>query len=162
MRLAPAFALLSLCLLAACGKSPQEAAVSAASGGKVDMEQDGDKTTVKTDQGTMTFNGESGQALPAGFPKDVWLPDGYTVKTSADFGGATILDLQVGQAVAATAAAASAGMDEQNWKQTRSMEQNGQHVFMFEKEGRVATYSVRADEDGPGSRIAVQLAAKQK
>ena len=162
MRLAPAVALFSLCLLAACGKSPQEAAVSAASGGKVDMEQEGDKTTIKTADGTMTVATGDSAEIPATFPKDVWLPGRYQVKTAADFGGASILDLQVEDAVAAATAAASAGMDEQNWKQTMTMEQDGTHVLMFEKDGRVATYSVRKDEDGPGSRVAVQVAPRQR
>ena len=160
MRLAPAFALLSLCLLAACGKSPQEAAVSAATGGKVDMQQDGDKTTITTPGATIS-SGE-GTELPASFPKDAWLPGRYTIKTAADFGGASILDLQVADAIDATASAALAGMDEQGWKKTMSMEQEGTHVMMFEKEGRVATYSVGKDPDGPGARVAVQFAPKQQ
>jgi hypothetical protein len=159
MRLAPlAIALLACLSVAACGKNPQEAAVSAATGGKVDMEQDGDKTTIKTAEGQMTVNSGANQPLPASFPADAFLPDGYSVKTSAEFGGATILDLQVPGDMAAVADAASQGMQAKAWKQSMSMNQNDARMLMFEKDGRVATYTVTKDPDGPGSRLAVQVA----
>jgi len=76
-------------LLAACGKSPDEVAVSAMSGGKVD--KDGDKLTVQTDQGAVTFNAAEGQPLPANFPKDVFLPKDYSVRSSMEQQGTSIL-----------------------------------------------------------------------
>ena len=166
MRNRPALALLSAsmlsaCLLAACGKNAQEAAVSAATGGKASMQQDGDKTTITTAEGQVSVSTQAGQPLPAEFPKDIWLPEGYSIQTAANFGGAQILDMVVPGELAANAESASGAMQGQGWKQSMSMAQDDTHVLMFEKDGRTANLTFTKNPDGAGSRMHVQTTPKQ-
>ncbi|MGH8030488.1 MAG: hypothetical protein ACREO3_11200 [Arenimonas sp.] len=142
----PIVLILATLLLAACGKSPQEAAVAAATGGKVD--QDGDKTTVQTDQGTITYNAAQDQALPANFPKDVFLPKDYTVRSSMDMNGALMVDLVTDGKPADVFAATGAAMPGMGWKQTAAMQQQGNSVLVFENDAQMVQYSFLDDEPG--------------
>jgi hypothetical protein len=133
-------------LLAACGKSADEVAVSAVSGGQV--EKDGDKMTIQTEQGAVTFNAEEGQALPANFPKDVYLPKDYAVRSSMDMNGALMVDLVSPGKPADVFAAAGAAMPGMGWKQSASMQQAGTSILVFENDAQMVQYSVMDDEPG--------------
>jgi hypothetical protein len=164
MRLAPiaSCATLALCLsLAGCADRMEEAAVAAASGGKVEMDKDGDTTTVKTDEGSFTLSNGGDQPLPADFPSDAFLPAEYKVQTVAEAGGATMLQLAVPGEVAATAQAVADGMKAQSWKTQMTAQQNGTHVLMFEKDGRTIAYNVMGNPDGKGAYVGVQIVPKQ-
>jgi hypothetical protein len=158
-RTLPALVLSSLVLLSACGKSPQEAAVSTATGGKVDMKQEGDKTTYTTADGKMTVTTGEGAALPGGFPTDIALPSGYKIETAAEFGGNYTLALIVPGDMASSAKAASEAMQAQGWKQAMEMNQADAHVLMFQKENRAANFAFTPNTDGGGSRVTVTAGA---
>jgi hypothetical protein len=145
-------------LLVACGKSPDEIAVSAVSGGKV--AKDGDKVTVQTDQGTVTYNAEAGQPLPATFPKDVFLPKDYSVRTTYDMGGAQMVDLVAPGKASDAFAAAGAAMPGMGWKQTASMTQAGTSVLVFENDAQLVQYSFNDEADQ--AHVAVSLTKKEK
>jgi hypothetical protein len=164
MRLAPlaSLATLALCLsLAACADKVEEAAVAAASGGKVEMDKDGDTTTIKTDEGSYTISNDGDQPLPADFPSDAFLPADYKVQTVAEASGTTMLQLAVPGDVAATAQAVADGMKAQSWKTQMTAQQNGMHAMMFEKDGRTINYNVMKGPDGKGSYVGVQVVPKQ-
>lgn len=144
-------------LLAACGKTPDEAAVSAVSGGKV--EKDGDKMTVQTEQGAVTFNAAEGQPLPANFPKDIYLPKDYSVRSSMDMNGALMVDLLAPGAPADVFAAAGAAMPGMGWKQSASVQQEGTRILVFENEAQMVQYSVTDDEPGK-AHVSVAITKK--
>jgi hypothetical protein len=133
-------------LLAACGKTPNEAAVAIASGGKV--QQDGDKMTIKTDEGTATFNAQQGQPLPPTFPKEVFLPDDYEVRSSMDLNGALMVDLVAPGKPADIFAATAAAMPGMGWKQNASIQQAGTQALVFENDAQLVQYSFFDDEPG--------------
>lgn len=163
MRLAPLATLaLATCLtLAACADKAEEVAVAAATGGKVEMDKDGDTTTVKTAEGTFTISNDGSQSLPEDFPADVFLPADYRIQTVAKAGGATMLQLAVPADVAATAQAVADGMASKSWKTQMTAQQNGTHILMFEKDGRTMAYNVMNNPDGKGSYVGVQVVPKQ-
>jgi hypothetical protein len=155
-----AAALSAALLLAACGKSPQEAAVSAASGGKV--EQDGDTTTIKTDEGDLKISSESGQSLPASFPKDVYLPSGYSIQSSMDMADkAQMLQFTAPGNAADASAAAGKAMPGMGWEQKMSMQQGGVHVLMFENSDSVASYQFSDNPDGGGTMVVLSVSRKE-
>ena len=135
-------------LLAACGKSADEVAVSAMTGGKVD--KDGDKMTIQTDQGAVTYNAAEGQALPASFPKDVYLPKDYTVQSTMDMAGALNVQLVVPGKAGGEFAAAGAAMPGMGWKQQVSMQQDGTSILVFDNDKQMVQYSFTDDESGKG------------
>jgi hypothetical protein len=145
-------------LLAACGKSPDEVAVSAVSGGKAS--KDGDKLTVQTEQGAVTFNAAAGQPLPASFPKDVFLPKGYEVRSSMDRNGAQLVDRLAPGKTADLFAATGAAMPGMGWKQSASMTQGGTSVLVFENEARMVQYSFN-DEEGK-AHVSVSVTKKDQ
>jgi hypothetical protein len=145
-------------LLSACGKSPDEIAVSAVSGGKV--AKDGDKVTVQTDQGTATYSAEAGQPLPATFPKGVFLPKDYSVRTSYEMGGALLVDLVAPGKASDAFAAAGAAMPGLGWKQSASMTQAGTSVLVFENDAQIVQYSFNDEADN--THVAVAVTKKEK
>lgn len=163
MRLAPLALALAACLsLGACGKAQeaaQEVAAEAATGGKADVDRDGDKTTITTDQGSITVNTGAGQSLPADFPSDAFLPEGYRINTIAEMGGARSIEMLVPGSMADTSKAVSEAMQAQSWKQAMSMQQNDMHALMFEKDGRMAQYTISQADDG--THVALNVIAKQ-
>ena len=130
-----------LLLLAACGK-------------------DEDTTTITTDQGSVTVNTEAGQSLPAAFPKDVFLPDGYTVRSSMDLGGTIVVDLEAPGATADVFGQAGKAMPGQGWKQTAAVQATGQSLLVFENTGRTVQYSFMDDLPGK-THVAVQVITAQ-
>ena len=81
-------------------------------------------------------------ALPAAFPKDVYLPEHYAVKSAMEMPNAMVLEIEAPGAVAALAADAGKRMQAQGWKQQMAMAQTGQsQVLVYEKEKRSATLS---------------------
>jgi hypothetical protein len=163
MRLAPLILALAACLsLGACGKAQeaaQEAVAEAATDGKADVDRAGDKTTITTAEGSVTINSEGGQSLPADFPTDAFLPSGYKINTSADLGGARTLEMRVPGSMGDAAKAISEGMQAQSWKQAMSMQQNQMHALMFEKDGRMAQYTI--SEAADGTHVALSLVSRQ-
>ena len=155
-----AAALFAALLLAACGKSPEDAALSAATG--ADVESDGDKVTIKTEEGSLQINADAGQELPASFPKDVYLPSDYSVVSSMDMAGkAVILQLAApGKASEANAAAGKA-MPGLGWEQKMAMQQAGTYVLMFENSDRVAQYSFTDDTENDNTQVSVTVSKKE-
>lgn len=142
--------------LSACKKA-EEASVAVASGGAVQV--DGDKTTIRTEEGTATFNGAAGQPLPANFPKDVFVPAGATVMSSADMAGSMMVVLEVPGSNADAFANVQLAMPGNGWKQTAAMETGPQKVLVFENGTHVAQYAFFDDGDGKG-HLQVNYATK--
>lgn len=152
----------ALCV-GACGKSPgeriAEAAVSAASGQKVEV--DGDKVTIKGDEGDVEIASGDAAALPLDFPKDVYLPSGYKVQSAMQMPGAVIVEVDAPGKVPALFADASREMQARGWKQTLAMQQAGDSQMLgFEKDNRSAVVSLY-DNDGDGVKVGLQLTTKQ-
>lgn len=152
-------------LAAACMKSPEErvaeAAIERATGGKAQVERDGDQVTVKTEQGEVRITRGDAAALPTGFPNDVPLPQGYKVMESMAMAGNTVLALDAPGKVPAVAAQARDAMRAQGWKETTAMEQSDQtRVYVYEKDGRTASLGFYDNQQG-GVRVGVQLTGKQ-
>src|SRR5690606_26419459 len=84
--------------LAACGKSPEErmasAIASAASGADVSVEDEGERVVLGTGDEAMTISSGDSASLPANFPKDVFLPDDYTIESALDSAGFSMVSLR--------------------------------------------------------------------
>jgi hypothetical protein len=153
----------TLCL-AGCGKSPSErlseAAISAASGNKVAVDRNGDQVTFKSEQGEMKIASGASAALPASFPKDVYLPAKYSIDSVMEMPNAQVVSLAASGSAAALFADASKQMQAQGWKQTMAMQQSGSaQMLAFEKDQRSAMLTFD-DQDG-AVKVGLQLTSKQ-
>jgi len=160
-----AIAVLSAVGCKRAGQSAAEAAISAASGGKVDVSQEGDTTTIKSADGkqTMTVSAGADAALPASFPKDVYLPSGYKVESALEMPGAIVTHVLTDGSVASIASDADKGMQAQGWKQTMVMAQSEQaHIVMWEKGERHATLTIAGDQAQGGVQVGYQLATSKQ
>lgn len=163
MRRVVILAIATLCTVA-CGKSPEErvaeAAIKAASGHDVEIDQDGGQLTLKTGQGEMRVSGGDAAALPASFPKDVHLPAGYAVNSAMEMPNVTQVELDVPGEVPAVFDAYSRAMQAQGWQQTMAVQEVADtRMLGFEKGGRQALVSVY--DQGQGVKVGVQLTGKQ-
>jgi hypothetical protein len=168
MRTLPLIAIAATVALAltACGKSAgeraAEAAIEASTGQKANVDAKNGAVTIKTDKGEMKMTSGDSAALPASFPKDVYLPEHYAVKSAMEMPNAMVLEIEAPGAVAALAADASKRMQAQGWKQQMAMAQTGQsQVLVYEKEKRSATLSFN-DNGGKGVTLGVQVATNQQ
>lgn len=160
------FLLLSFAIvsLAGCGKSAgermAEAAIEARTGHKAQVDADKGQVSIQTEQGEMKINTGGNTALPASFPKDVYLPDAYSVEASMEMPNAVIVHLLTPGDAGAVATAADTRMQAQGWKSSVLMAGTQAKVIMYEKDKRHATLTI-ADGQGKGVRVGYQLATDQ-
>jgi len=153
----------ALCV-AGCGKSPgdrlAESAIEAATGQKVEVDEDGGQVTLKTEQGDMKISGGDAATLPATFPKDVYLPEDYRVAGTMEVADTVIVSLETAGSVASLAGEASKRMQAEGWKQTMAMQGDpDSQMFAFEKGQRQATVTFGREDDKV--TVAVQHTTKQ-
>lgn len=159
-----AVAALSVAVLAGCGKSPEErlaeAAIGAVTGKDVSVDKDGDKVTFGSGDETVTISGGDSAELPAGFPKDVWLPDDYKVESVMDSAGFTMVSLRADGTIGDASAAAQKTMEGAGWKRTMAAQDDTNSMLAFEHGERNALLSFdRHDESGVV--YTVQLSSRQ-
>lgn len=168
----PAFviaAALSLAL-AGCGKSASdsaaEMAVKAATGGKVEVTKNGDKSqvTIKTDQGVATVNSGGNLAMPKDFPSDVHLPvAAYTVSNVMQMGPTTVVTLHAVSPAATLFGEYDSMMKANGWKEAMAVQSSqSASVLTFQKDDRVVSVSLEASSDqGGGTDITLQHVAQK-
>ena len=99
IRLSIAIALAALLVAPGCRKAQDaavETAIESATGAKVDVDKDGNEVTIKTEQGDLriaTAEDGGSVAMPANFPKDVFLPADNTLASAMDMGGMQMLNM---------------------------------------------------------------------
>ena len=144
------------------GESAAEAAIAAATGGKADVSQNGDTTTITSKDGKQTLTINAG-ALPAGFPKDIYLPSDYKVESALDAGSTMIAHVLTPGTLAAVAADADKSMLAQGWKQTMMLVDSPQgHIAVWEKGDRHATLTLAGDKAQGGVQVGYQLATSKQ
>lgn len=138
--------------LGACQKSSEErmaeVAVERATGGQVTIEKSGEQVTVKTDDGELKMSTGANLALPAAFPKDVYLPRNHTVQSVVESAGVTMVALDAAGDIAKMHDEASAGMKAQGWEQLMSMQSDAENrMLVYQKDRRTASMTLERDED---------------
>ncbi len=155
---------LAIIALPGCRKSQEsmaDTAIERASGGKVKVSREGDRMTIKTEQGEMAVQNGEALPLPRDFPDDVYLPKGYRINSVMDMGDAQVLSLQASGKVSALFDTAREAMDKQGWKQTMSMQNSTETAMLaYEKGGRAAVLSFNSNRGEPGVTMSVQLSDK--
>ena len=161
-----AIAVLSTAGCKRAGEAAADAAIAAASGGKVDVSHADDGTTTITSKDgkqTMTVSTGDGAALPTAFPKDVFLPSDYKVESAMEMPGAVITHVLTNGSVASVASDADKAMQAQGWKQTMTLAQSEQaHIVMWEKGERHATLTIAGDKAQGGVQVGYQLATEKR
>lgn len=148
-------ALLSLAVLvlAGCGKSvlqksnetAAEKIIEAQSGGKANVDINGNSVTVETEQGKMQ-SGENVK-LPSDFPTDVYVIDG-TIKvaiTDQASGGQTI-SIETGKSLEEASAAYQEKLKSNGWKITGTMNFGEAATIIAEKDERTVSVSIGASD----------------
>lgn len=144
-------------LLAACGQAQESAtealteqALEAQTGAQVDFEsEDGQNTlTMETDEGQLQHTTGENVPLPPDFPRDVVLPDDYTVVSVMKLGPAQSVVLRSPEAMSALYDHYKSGQADQGWKETLSMQGAEGSALGFEKDKRGMLVNLRPDMEG--------------
>ena len=149
---------------AGCGKIADKASEQIAeriiekqTGGKVDIQKDGEKIKIETDEGTIT----GGASIPDGWPSDIPLPKDLRV-----IGGSAIKDGD--QTVYSVAGSSSASRDEiknlyanalSDWKLEHSMDLRGEDestMLSYSKGDRMALITISEHEKERNLSVTVQ------
>ena len=167
-RIALATVIAACLALSGCGKSPSqsaaEAAVAAATGGKMQVNKNGDQSqvTIKDDKGNQVQMNTGGNvALPKDFPTDVHLPATYTIKTAMSMSGGSILELHTPTALQAVYAEYDTSMKSGGWTEAMAMQSaTDGATLQFTKDKRTAVVVITAHSEG-GSDVHLQIASDQ-
>ena len=166
MRLSPHLlpvlaALVIASALPACKKAQDaavESAIERATGSKVDVDKDGNSMTIKTEQGDIRIAAaEDGGtvALPANFPKDVYLPADNKLASAMDMGGMQMLNMTTPQDLASVSAEIEKSMEGQGWKREMAMQAGGGNTLMYSKDKRQVVYQMLKADEG-GTQLAIR------
>lgn len=159
IRLSIAIALTALLVAPGCKKAQDaavETAIERATGAKV--EKDGESMTIKTEQGDIKVaTAEDGGtvALPADFPKDVFLPSDNKLASAMDMGGMQMLNMTTTQELAAVSADIEKSMQGQGWKREMAMQAGGGNTLMYSKDKRQVVYQMLKADEG-GTQLAIR------
>ena len=135
-----------------------ETAIESATGAKVDVDKDGNEVTIKTEQGDLriaTAEDGGSVALPANFPKDVFLPADNTLASAMDMGGMQMLNMTTPQELAAVSADIEKSMQDQGWKREMAMQAGGGNTLMYSKDKRQVVYQMLKADEG-GTQLAIR------
>jgi hypothetical protein len=151
--------------LSACSKSPEEriaeAAIGAMTGKDVSVDKDGEKVTFGSGDQAVTISGGDSAELPAGFPKDVWLPGDYTVESAMASTGFTMVAMRADGTIADFAAQARQRMEAGGWKRTMETQDETSSMLAYENAERTALLAFDRHDEG-GVAYSVQVSAKQQ
>lgn len=159
IRLSIAVALAALLFAPGCKKAQDaavETAIERATGAKVD--KDGESMTIKTEQGDIRIAAaEDGGtvALPANFPKDVYLPADNKLASAMDMGGMQMLNMTTPQDLASVSAEIEKSMEGQGWKREMAMQAGGGNTLMYSKDKRQVVYQMLKADEG-GTQLAIR------
>ena len=159
IRLSIAVALTTLLVAPGCKKAQDaavETAIERATGAKV--EKDGDTMTIKTEQGEVKVaTAEDGGtvAMPADFPKDVYLPADNKLASAMDMAGMQMLNMTTPQELAGVSADIENSMQGQGWKREMAMQAGGGSTLMYSKDKRQVVYQMLKADEG-GTQLAIR------
>ena len=159
IRLSIAVALTTLLVAPGCKKAQDaavETAIERATGAKV--EKDGDTMTIKTEQGEVKVaTAEDGGtvAMPADFPKDVYLPADNKLASAMDMAGMQMLNMTTPQDLAKVSADIEKSMQGQGWKREMAMQAGGGSTLMYSKDKRQVVYQMLKADEG-GTQLAIR------
>ena len=159
IRLSIAVALTALLVAPGCKKAQDaavETAIERATGAKVD--KDGESMTIKTEQGEVKVaTAEDGGtvAMPADFPKDVYLPADNKLASAMDMAGMQMLNLTTPQELAGVSADIEKSMQGQGWKREMAMQAGGGSTLMYSKDKRQVVYQMLKADEG-GTQLAIR------
>ena len=159
IRLSIAVALTTLLVAPGCKKAQDaavETAIERATGAKV--EKDGDTMTIKTEQGEVKVaTAEDGGtvAMPADFPKDVYLPADNKLASAMDMAGMQMLNMTTPQELAGVSADIEMSMQGQGWKREMAMQAGGGSTLMYSKDKRQVVYQMLKADEG-GTQLAIR------
>ena len=161
IRLSIAVALAALLFAPGCKKAQDaalETAIEGATGNKVDVQKDGNEMTIKTEQGDLriaTAEDGGSVAMPANFPKDVFLPAENTLASAMDMGGMQMLNMTTPQELTAVSADIEKSMQGQGWKREMAMQAGGGNTLMYSKDKRQVVYQMLKADEG-GTQLAIR------
>lgn len=137
------------------GEAAAEVALEAAIGQEVQIAEDGATVSYRTPEGELRMTGGA-PALPADFPRDIFVPDGYVVESTLAMGEDLFVALAVPQDVGAVYTAAREGMSSHGWTETMAALENGDNgLLTYEKDGRAVVVSLA--REGEGATLGLQL-----
>ena len=161
IRLSIAVAVAALLVAPGCKKAQDaalETAIEGATGNKVDVQKDGNEMTIKTEQGDLriaTAEDGGSVAMPANFPKDVFLPAENTLASAMDMGGMQMLNMTTPQELAAVSADIEKSMQGQGWKREMAMQAGDGSTLMYSKDKRQVVYQMLKADEG-GTQLAIR------
>lgn len=161
IRLSIAVALIAMLVAPGCKKAEDaavETAIERATGSKVDVDKDGNAMTIKTEQGDINIaTAEDGGtvAMPADFPKDVYLPTDIKLDSAMDMGGMQMLNMTTPQELASVSAEIEKSMQGQGWKREMAMQAGGGNTLMYSKDKRQVVYQMLKADQG-GTQLAIR------
>ena len=155
--------LTSIILLAVigCGKKPEETlvekAIQAQFGDNAKIEISEDSVSIKSEDGKALITAGKGATIPKDFPSDIYVYPKSGVEATIDMPTGKMVTLISSDDVGTIAAAYKKEMSSKGWKEQTSMNVEGQHVLILQKDERAINITIIKDDKTGGSRIALMM-----
>jgi len=153
--------------LAGCQRAEDrltKATIERVTQGRGAADRDGSQVAVRgADDGLSMRAGES-LPLPADFPADVYLPEGYTVNSVMDLRGVSVVSLSAPGELSSLLEAARAGMRARGWTQTLSAQHSVDAAMLaFEKpdDGAQRSATLSFNRSSGDERVIVGMQLRQ-
>lgn len=155
---------LGVCLISVgCGKRASEKFAEkmiesqmARDGVKGHVDLSGNKVTVETKEGKMSYAGGAGTQVPDTFPKDVLVYAGATVMASVSVPNGNNLTLTTKDSLEQVVAAYKSKMPGEGWQEEMNMNQAGSAMLSYKKDKR--TTAVVISRSGDTTQISLTAA----
>lgn len=133
-----------------------EAAAGAMLGTDVSVDEGGDRVTYGSGEEALTISGGDSAQLPADFPRDVFLPEDYSIDSTIASGDFTMVTLRVPGNVEELAAVAKSRMESAGWTQQMMAGDETSRIFAFRNDRNIASLAFDRHDEG-GVIYTVQL-----
>jgi hypothetical protein len=151
--------LLFLLAIAACGKKTQEKAIEEAiekeSKGKVDVDLDKGKITMKSEDGEVEVDAGKAVELPKEFPKDVYVYKGAKIIMSMKIPEGQLITLQSKDDPEKVIENYKQKLTAKGWSQKAFMNLTEQRIFVGQKDSRMVNVMAIKVEDVTQIRVSV-------
>jgi cytoskeletal protein RodZ len=131
-----------------------EKAAEQATGGKVDIEDEGDKVTIETDEGTATIGKNE---VPDSFPSDVTVYSDAEITATSETASGTMINLETSDSVSKVFDFYKSNLASNGWKQTSAATYAGTATVTAEKGGKMVSVIIGTDTDNNKTTIIISV-----
>ncbi|HEX7456623.1 MAG TPA: hypothetical protein VF303_04130 [Candidatus Nanoarchaeia archaeon] len=131
-----------------------ETTIEKATGGKVDIQDEGEKVSIETDEGKLTIGQDK---VPSGFPSDITVYSGSEIAATAETDTDVSLQLKTPDSVSKVFEFYKDDLASNGWTQTSTASYQDSAIISAEKSGKQVIITVAVSEEDNKTLISIMV-----